>query len=141
MTENEKIVREACRVLWTEGDWERVGEFYSEDYKPDYPMNNEAWGTGVAGIQDYVKAVRTAFPDYKEEITELVAAGDKIIVSLRLTGTHTGPYGPLPATGRPVEFREVAIITVRDGKIVSQSGVTDNLAVFAQLGLVQVPQV
>ena len=35
---NEEIVREACRVIWTEHDLDRIPEFYSEDYTTDYPM-------------------------------------------------------------------------------------------------------
>ena len=34
---SEDIVREAMQVIWTEGDISRVGEFYSENFKADYP--------------------------------------------------------------------------------------------------------
>ncbi len=33
-----EVVREACHVIWTEGQVERVPEFYSEDFVADYPM-------------------------------------------------------------------------------------------------------
>ena len=37
---NEEIVRNACRVVWTEGDVSRVGEFYAEDFQAHYPITN-----------------------------------------------------------------------------------------------------
>ena len=39
---SEDIVREAMRVIWTEGDISRVGEFYSDNFKADYPFPD--WG-------------------------------------------------------------------------------------------------
>jgi len=140
MNENEKIVREACHVLWTEGQADRAGEFYADDYVADYVHDKEAWGQGVEGVKNYVRAVHNAFPDYKEEIVDCVAAGDKVAVKLEISGTHQGEYGGLPATGRPVSFREIMIITMRDGKIIKQDGQGDNLSVLMQLGVIEMPQ-
>jgi len=33
----------------------------------------------------------------------------------------------------------MTICTVRDGKIVAQSGLTDNLSIYLQLGLLEMP--
>ena len=38
MTSNADIVREACHVIWTEGQIDRVAEFYSEDFTADYTL-------------------------------------------------------------------------------------------------------
>lgn len=53
MPSSADIVREACRVIWSEGQVERVPEFYSEDFKSDYPVTD--WGTGLGRIQRAVK--------------------------------------------------------------------------------------
>ena len=34
----------------------------------------------------------------------MVAEGDKVVVRFTITGTHTGQWGPLPPTGKPVRF-------------------------------------
>ena len=86
---NEQIVREACRVIWSEGDTSRIGEFYAEDFQADYPRTN--WGSGLEGIRLLVDEIQTSFPDYQEHIDELIDAGDLIIVRLTLRGTQTGP--------------------------------------------------
>lgn len=134
---NEDVVRTACRVVWTEGDVARVGEFYAEDFRGDYPMTD--WGEGVEGVRRLATEIRTGFPDYREQIDQLLDAGDHIVVKLTIRGTHTGPLPGLPATGRAVEFRDVSICRVENGRIVEQSGLTDYLTLYRQLGVIELP--
>ncbi len=137
MSSNEQVVRDACRVIWSEGDVSRVGEFYAADFRADYPMTD--WGTGLEGIQQLAASLRESFPDYREEIEELIAADDLIVVRLKIRGTHLGPLAGFPATGKSVEFRDVTILRLRDGKIIEQRGLSDLLTVYLQLGLIQPP--
>ena len=125
-----EVVREACRVIWTEGQVERVAEFYSEDFEADYPMTD--WGSGLSGVATLAESVRKDLPGYAEHIDELVEAGDEVVVRLTITGTH-------PRTGAGVSFRDVTMLTVRDGRICRQRGLTDYLSLYLQLGIVQMP--
>ncbi|MFT4583307.1 MAG: putative ester cyclase [Gammaproteobacteria bacterium] len=113
---NAQIVRDACRIVWTEGQVSRMGEFYADDFKADYPMTN--WGRGLEGAKKLAAAIRVGFPDYAERIDELIDAGEDIIVRLTIRGTHTGPLLGLPATGKAVESKDVTICRVNNGKIV-----------------------
>ncbi len=137
---NEQIVRDACQVVWSDGDVSRISEFYAEDFKtdyPDYPKTN--WESGTEGIKNFVLGLKAGIPDYSERIDDLIDAGDRIIVRLSISGTHTGPLPNLPATGKPFEFREIAVCRVENGKIVEQCGLTDYLTFYTQLGLIEVP--
>ncbi|MGI9325166.1 MAG: ester cyclase [Pseudomonadales bacterium] len=131
---NEQVVRDACRVVWTEGDMSRVAEFYSEDFHASYPRTD--WGKGVQGVTALAKSIRASFPDYREQIDELIVADDLVIVRLTIRGTHNGPLPGLAATGKTVEFNDVTICRVRDGKIVEQRGLSDHFALYQQLGLI-----
>jgi steroid delta-isomerase-like uncharacterized protein len=131
---NEELVRTACKVVWTDGDISRIGEFYAEDYEADYPMTD--WGEGLEGIKNLAIEQRRAFPDYREEIDELIDGGDKIVVVLTIRGTNKGPFSGMPATGKSFEIRDVTICTCKDGKIVKQSGLSDYLAAYVQLGII-----
>ncbi len=110
-----------------------------EDYRANYP-NGESWGEGPEGARAFADAIRAGFPDYREEIEDLVAAGDKVAVRLRIRGTHSGRIFGMEPTGRSVDFRDMTICTVRDGKIVEQAGLSDSLTLFAQLGVVEIPR-
>lgn len=134
---NEEIVREACRVIWTEGDVSRVGEFYTEDFEADYPFTN--WGAGLEGVAALAQTQREIMPDYREQIDELINADGKVIVILTIRGTHLGAMDGIPATGKEVEFRDVTICEIRDGRIAKQSGLSDLMTYFLQLGLVALP--
>lgn len=124
------VVREACRVIWSEGQVERVPEFYSEDFKSDYPMTD--WGTGLEGVATLAANVRVQMPEYTEHIEELIESGEEVAVRLRITGRN-------PQNGEEVSFRDMTMLTVRDGKICFQRGLTDYLSLYTQLGLVDAP--
>jgi len=49
-------------------------------------------------------------------------------------------FGPLPPTGRHVQFDEIVILEIRHGKVHKQRGVVDNLSALRQLGVVRSPQ-
>ena len=134
---NEQVVRDACRVIWSEGEVSRVGEFYAEDFQADYPFTD--WGKGLEGVEALASSMRESFPDYREEIEELISADDLVIVRLKIRGTHLGPLVGFPATGKTVEFRDMTILRLRDGKIIEQRGLSDLLTVYLQLGLIQPP--
>lgn len=134
---NEEIVRTACQVVWTDGDLSRIGEFYAEDFQANYPITN--WGKGLEGLKQLAIDQRAAFPDYRERIDELIDAGNRIIVRLTIRGTHKGPLPNLPATGRSIEFSDVTICRIENGKIVEQSGLSDYLTIYLQLGVIELP--
>ncbi len=125
------IVREACQVIWSDGEAERVGQYYHEDFKADYPLTN--WGEGLEGVAALAKQVRVDLPGYAEEIEELIEADDEVVVRLRISGQN-------PQTGETVSFRDVTMLTIKDDKIIFQRGLTDYLSLFTQLGVIDFPQ-
>ena len=130
MPSSADIVRQACRVIWSEGQVDRVPEVYSEDFKADYPMTD--WGSGLEGVAALASSVRVQMPEYTEHIEELVEAGEEVVVRLRITGRN-------PQTNEELSFRDMTMLTVRDGKICFQRGLTDYLSLYIQLGLVDAP--
>ena len=125
-----EVVREACRLICKVGQVERVPEFYSEDFEADYPMTER--GRGLPGVAALAESVRNILPGYAEHIDELVEAGYEVVVRLTITGNE-------PRKGAGVSFRDVSMLTVRNGKICRQRGLTDYLSLYLQLGLVQMP--
>lgn len=134
MLSNADIVREACRVVWTEGQVHRVSEFYSDDFTADYAFTD--WGTGIEGVKPLAANVRVGLPDYREEIKLLIDSGEYVVVELLIEGTHIGPVNGIEPTGKAVAFRDVTILRLRDGKIIEQRGLSDYLTMFQQLGVV-----
>jgi len=71
------------------------------------------------------KVIRTAFPDTKVVIHDMIAEGDKVVVYKHYEGTHKGEFMGIPPSGKRMSFAVIEIITLRDGKYVEHFAVSD----------------
>jgi predicted ester cyclase len=77
----------------------------------------------------------SAFPDWREEIVQLVAEGDTVAGRFECSGTHRGKFlGEVP-TGKHVRVDEVFFFRVEDGKFVDFWALEDSLSRLRQLGI------
>ena len=79
---------------------------------------------------------RTAFPDWHEEIVQLVAEGDMVAGRFRCSGTHRGEFLGEAPTHKHMDVEEVFFLRVEGGKFVDFWGLEDSLGRLRQLGLV-----
>ncbi len=78
----------------------------------------------------------SAFPDWHEEIVELVAEGNTVAGRFRCSGTHQGEFLGEAPTGKRMEVEEVFFLRVEDGKFVEFWALEDSLGRMRQLGLI-----
>ncbi len=83
---------------------------------------------------------RSAFPDWREEIVELVAEENTVAGRFRCSGTHQGEFLGEAPTGKRMEVDEVFFFRVDDGKFVDFWALEDRLSRMRQLGLVSTPK-
>lgn len=112
---------------WT-GDLAMASRIFSEDLR----INGVQ--VGVAGPVSRIRDRLAAFPDLTTAIEDMFASGDKLAVTLTWRGTHTGSYGGIAATGKPVEVRDTAIWHFRDGKVTEILTIQDQFAILKQIG-------
>ena len=91
---------------------------------------------GPAGVKKLHDALMPAFPDMKLPLEDFVAEGEKVLVRLRVQGTHTGPFGDMAATGRKVDIDVLDLFQIRDGVLVEHWALLDNLGMMKQLGAI-----
>jgi predicted ester cyclase len=89
---------------------------------------------GVAGPVGRIRERLTGFPDVTTSIVDMFVCGDKMAVSLLWRGTHTGTYGGVAATGKPVEVRDTAIWHFKDGKVIEILTIQDQFGILKQIG-------
>jgi predicted ester cyclase len=77
-----------------------------------------------------------AIPDARGEVLDVVAEGDKVVLVDRFGGTHRGEFLGRPGTGERIEWMAIHIYTIRDGKVLEDAYMRDELAIMHQLGLV-----
>lgn len=94
---------------------------------------------GRKGWEMVIQKVRTAFPDMRHTVEDVLVDGDRVVLRTTNTGTQTGPLtfirlqgGP---TNKPVRFEQIHILRFAGGKIVEMWMEQDSLALFRQLGL------
>ena len=78
-----------------------------------------------------------AVPDFKMEVLDLVATGEKVAVRWRLTGTFDGEakFEGAIATGAKIEISGCDVLTVRDGKIQRNDAYLNGMQMARQLGV------
>jgi predicted ester cyclase len=80
---------------------------------------------------------RSAFPDWHEEIVQLVAEDDTVAGRFRCSGTHRGEFLGEAPTGRRMEVEEVFFMRAADGRFVDFWVLEDSLGRRRQLGLLK----
>ncbi|MEV8092251.1 ester cyclase [Streptomyces nigra] len=99
---------------------------------------------GPAGVLASGAWMRSAFSDLRFVVTDVADTGDQVWVRLRMQGRHTGPFikfrdGALdqavPPTGREIDFEQIHVLGLRDGKVVSHEAVRDDVTMLGQLGV------
>jgi len=76
-----------------------------------------------------------AIPDARGDVLDVVAEDDKVVLVDRFGGTHRGEFLGRPGTGDRIEWMAIHIYTIRDGKVLEDTYMRDELAITRQLGL------
>ena len=83
---------------------------------------------------------RAAFPDWREEVVELIAEGNTVAGRFRCSGTHLGEFLGNPPTGKRMEVEEVFFLRAEDERFVDFWGLEDSMGRMRQLGLIPTPK-
>jgi steroid delta-isomerase-like uncharacterized protein len=91
---------------------------------------------GVDALAEHVTRLRVAFPDLRLEPSgSRIADGSHGCLPWRLTGTHRGPLGEIPATKKFMTLPGLHYVELRDGLISGARGFFDLYDAALQLGM------
>ena len=130
--DNAVIVRGFVDEVITRGNIEAAGQYVWEDVIEPVPLPGQ--GPGLDGLKDILRAMRAGFPDIVFSIQEQIAEDDKVASRFEWTGTHSGEFLGIPATGRPVRVWGVVIDRLEDGRIKGTRIIMDTLGLMTQVG-------
>jgi len=128
-----RIVTSYFEDLWSRGDESLVDELLHPEYVNHSP-GSPTMSTGRDGVRWVLRALRTAFPDLRYVIEDLVVGDDAVAVRTTMSGTHRGDFFGLAPTGRSFQVSQMNIERFRDGRIVAHHRVTDMAELMRQLG-------
>ncbi|UVJ42314.1 ester cyclase [Pseudomonas sp. LS1212] len=126
----------AYMSAWNKHDPEAAAQYFAEDGEfLDASVGVPQVGRETAKDK-VIKLFIDAVPDLKwQMVGEPVVEGDNIAFEWQFDGRNTGAWGPdTPATNKPLSFKGVSFIRLKDGKIASQHDYYDALGFNKQLG-------
>ena len=130
--ENKEIVRR-YQECYNSNDLDVLDEIVAVDVLTPKIMPNMP--SGLEGAKAVHQKTLVGMPDFRTEIQDLIAEADKVVARVIMTGTHTGNFYGIPATGKQVEFSGIFIARISNGKIVEHWGEEDSFSLLKQLGV------
>ena len=120
-----------------------IGALVDEHVTHDFIEHEEMPGTVAASGRDQavqsLSAMQGAFSDLRFNVEDIIAEGDKVVARLTITGTHTGEFMDIPASGNKIDVKVIDIFQLRDDRISAHWGVTDSAAMMMQIGALEPP--
>ena len=128
---NAELIRWSFEQL-NRHDLSGLRELWSADIVARFP---DRTCRGVDEVAGYFEDTFAALPDMRIEVSSIVEQGEDVFAQWRLTGTHNGPVQGIEGTGKPIELDGIDHFVLRDGRIVSNFVVFDQMQYSRQLGI------
>ena len=127
------LMAEFGQTIFEKKDFSKLNELMHEDYIQHNPLVPQ----GSAGFQSFFEAWFKASPDFKYQLKQIVADGDRVWAYGTYSGTHNAEWLGIPATGKPYKFDAVDIFRIEDGRLAEHWDVLDVYSLFKQLDAIK----
>ncbi len=92
----------------------------------------------MKGVAELVTRWRTAFPDFRISVDEVIVEADRVVSVEVMSGTHEGVYqsqiGPIAPTGTKVSWSRISIRQLDGDRFVDGFFEEDEVSLLTQLG-------
>ena len=136
MSENNKgIVRRLVEEVWNKGNLSLVDELFAPNYE-HHDSSTPDLGRGPEGEKKRAALYRTAFPDLRVTLEDIIAEGETVMTRWSCRGTHKGDLSGIAPTGKPFTISGMTVARVSNGKMAEGYVNWDALGLMRQLGVV-----
>jgi steroid delta-isomerase-like uncharacterized protein len=131
------LIRQIFDQAFNQGNLAVVDELLS----PEHLQHNAFAGVpnGPRGLKLMIVMFRTAFPDLLCTVEDEIREGDKVAAHFKLQGTHKGSFLGSPPTGRSVVVQGIIFARTKNGQIVEDWTLMDQIGILQQLGVIPPP--
>ena len=130
MSRRETILK-AWNGAWGDGDLAAFEQLLA----PGYVRRSKSGSEDYANLRKTIEAMHTAFPDSSTEILEIIEDGPRVAVHWQTTGTHTGEFMDVPATGRSIAVTGASFLRFDGDKLAEEWVVWDPRELLSALGI------
>jgi steroid delta-isomerase-like uncharacterized protein len=111
----ETLVRRFYADVWNRWDDAALDDLLDDEFAFRGSLGDEVRGRD--GFRGYRDKIRAGFPDFHNEIVELVSDGERAAARLRYSGHHRGAILGVPASGTLITYDGAAFFTAAGGRL------------------------
>jgi steroid delta-isomerase-like uncharacterized protein len=134
--ENKALVRRYFEEIWDKGNLDLIDELFTTNFVRHGPTTTEGEVRGLEGFKSLVSMYRSAIPDLRVPIEDLVAEGDRVVTRWTARGTHQGELMGNAPTGNQASVTGITIDRISGSKIEEEWIDYDTLSLMQQIGAV-----
>jgi predicted ester cyclase len=127
----QEVVRRYYNEMWNKWDFNLANKLLHHEIRFRASLVSRI--VGILEFKKYMITVRSAFPDFHNQIEELVGQRDMIAVRLKYTGSHLGPIFGIRSTGKRISYSGAAFYRFMGNKIAKGWVLGDVLSLLQQL--------
>jgi ketosteroid isomerase-like protein len=132
---NKNVLRRSFEEVWNKGNLHVADELFTPNYA-DHDPSTPDLGRGPESEKKRATLYRSAFPDLRLTIEDIIAEGETVMARWSCRGTHKGALNGIAPTGKQVTISGVSIARFANGKMAEGWVNWDALGLFQQLGAV-----
>ena len=136
--ERRNLIAETWAAAWDRGEVEALDGLLSPEYRRRSSPTDE--GLDLTAFKASIVSTRSAFPDLRTTIDEIVVDGDRAAVRWHSRGRHDHSFLGIPATHREVEVSGATFARFEGEKVVEEFVTWDPRALLSALGIISVGQ-
>ena len=137
MSEAAEKLMDGIMDAWNNKDWDKLKDYHLDswiDHTAPEGMND------LNGLQGMFGLFTNAFPDLELEIPKAIVNGNEVAYLYIVSGTHTGDFMGVPASGKEINIKGMTMLNMEDGKCAEAWGVLDMMSLMQQIGAVPAPE-
>ena len=132
---NKFVIRRSFDELWNKRNLSVADELFNPYYAHHDPSTSDV-GRGPESEKNRATLYRTAFPDLRLTIEDIIAEGETVMARWSCRGTHKGDLSGIAPTGKQVTISGESIARFTGGKMAEGWVNWDALGLMQQLGVV-----
>jgi steroid delta-isomerase-like uncharacterized protein len=132
---NKTAVRRLFEEVWNKGNLQVTDELFAPNYV-HHDASTPDVGRGPESEKKRATLYRTAFPDLRLTVEDIIAEGETVMARWSCRGTHKGDLSGNTPTEKQFTISGVSIARFASGKIVEGWVNWDALGLMQQLGVV-----
>lgn len=116
--DNKLLVHRIVDDMFNRGMLDAAAEIFGPEFIDHGHEQFPSKTGGPAGFAEFVQAVRTALPDIRATIQNVIADGDYVAMWNTAAATHRGALFGMPPSGKRINMKDFHFFRFSKGKIV-----------------------